>query len=111
MSEREIPLLLLDIELAIMAILEYTEGYTLSNFEGDAKTRHAVERNFEIIGEAASRLSAEFKALNPQIEWRILKDFRNFIIHHHFGVNNEIVWDTIQLRLHDLLDDIKALQS
>lgn len=42
---------------------------------------------------------------------RILKDFRNFIIHHYFGVNNEIVWDTIQLRLHDLLDDIKALQS
>lgn len=53
MSERENPLLLLDIEQAITAILEYTEGYTFSDFEGDAKTRHAVERNFEIIGEAA----------------------------------------------------------
>jgi len=68
MSEREISLLLLDIEQAITAILEYTEGYSFSDFEEDAKTRHAVERNFEIIGEAASRLSAEYKALNPQIE-------------------------------------------
>ena len=111
MSEREISLLLLDIEQAITAILEYTEGYSFSDFEEDAKTRHAVERNFEIIGEAASRVSAEYRALNPQIEWRILKDFRNFIIHDYFGINYEIVWDTIQLRLPDLRDDIKSLES
>jgi len=46
---------------------QYTEDYSFSDFEGDAKTRHAVERNFEIIGEAASRLSAKHKALTPHI--------------------------------------------
>jgi len=40
---------------------------------------------------------------HPEIEWRILKDFRNFIIHEYFGINNEIIWDTIQIRLPELL--------
>jgi len=65
----------------------------------------------KIIGEAAARVPADFKIDYPQIEWRILKDFRNFIIHDYFGINNEIVWETIQLRLRDLLLDIKSLNS
>ena len=71
MSERNLSLLLLDIEQAIEAILEYTEGYTFDDFEADTKTRHAVERNFEIIGEAASRIAVGFKVGNSHIEWRI----------------------------------------
>jgi uncharacterized protein with HEPN domain len=61
MSERSSPLLLMDIKLAILAILQYTDAYNFEMYEKDLKTRHAVERNFEIIGEAASRISAEFK--------------------------------------------------
>ncbi len=68
-----------------------------------------MERNFEIIGEAASRISEEYKLGHPEIEWRILKDFRNFIIHEYFGINNEIVWDTIQLSLTDLLISFQNL--
>ncbi|MGK6350434.1 HepT-like ribonuclease domain-containing protein [Parapedobacter sp. DT-150] len=111
MSERNLSLLLLDIEQAIEAILDYTRGFTFEDFEADAKTRHAVERNFEIIGEAATRVSASFKGVNSHIEWRILKDFRNFIIHDYFGINNEIVWDTIQLRLPDLLTEVRLLKK
>jgi|GEM_PF-1651629 len=47
MSERDLTLLLLDIEQAIEAIFEYTKGFTFEEFESDAKTRHAVESNFE----------------------------------------------------------------
>jgi uncharacterized protein with HEPN domain len=109
MSERDLPLLLLDIKIAIESILNYTAGYTLETYEQDSKTRHAVERNFEIIGEAASRIPQEYKDLNRDIEWRIIKDFRNFIIHDYFGINNEIVWDTIQFRLPELLINIGNL--
>ncbi len=98
MSERDLPLLLDDIRAAITAILEYTKGYTLDKYESDLKTRHAVERNFEIIGEAASRITQGFKDLHLNIEWRIIKDFRNFIIHDYFGINHQIVCDTIQFR-------------
>jgi uncharacterized protein with HEPN domain len=103
MSERVTPLLLDDIQSAINIILEFTKGMTLEMYESDIKTRFAVERNFEIIGEAAARISEDFKMDHPEIEWRILKDFRNFIIHEYFGINNEIIWDTIQIRLPELL--------
>lgn len=109
MSERNIPLLLQDIRVSVSRIMEYTKGMTFDMYETDTKTKDAVERNFEIIGEAASRIPEEFKNLHPQIEWRIIKDFRNFIIHEYFGIDSQIVWDTIQYRLPDLLDDINGL--
>jgi uncharacterized protein with HEPN domain len=77
----------------------------------DNKTKDAVERNFEIIGEAASRIPDSFKEERPQIEWRIIKDFRNFIIHDYFGINDQILWDTIQYRLPDLLKEITILSE
>lgn len=77
MSERVTPLLLDDIQSAINIILEFTKGMTLEMYESDIKTRFAIERNFEIIGEAAARISEDFKMSHPEIEWRILKDFRN----------------------------------
>ncbi len=51
----------------------------------------------------------EFKQNIGEIQWRIIKDFRNFIIHEYFGINNQIVWDTIQLRLPELLQKISTL--
>ena len=91
MSERILSLLLLDIKVSISKILEYTVGMTFESYEADSKTKDAVERNFEIVGEAASRISEDFKKLHPNVEWRIIKDFRNFIIHEYFGINNQIV--------------------
>ena len=79
------------------------------DYEADAKTKDAVERNFEIIGEAASRIPEDFKRNNEKVEWRIIKDFRNFIIHEYFGINNSIVWDIIQYNLPGLLTEISIL--
>lgn len=109
MSERNTLLLLQDIEAAILKILRYTHGYTFSQYEKDDKTRDAVERNFEIIGEAASRISQPVKDLSHDIEWRIIKDFRNFIIHYYFGINHQIIWNTIESRLPELLCKIRTL--
>lgn len=109
MSERGIPLLLQDIKVAIETILQFTEGYTFETFKSDLKTKQAVERNFEIIGEATSRLPGEYKEEHPHIEWRIIKDFRNIISHEYFGINHRIVWNTIQFRLPELLKNINEL--
>jgi uncharacterized protein with HEPN domain len=111
MSERNLTLLLLDISISISKVLDYTAGMTYESYEADPKTKDAVERNFEIIGEAAARIPDDFKKLHPNVEWRIIKDSRNFIIHEYFGVNNQIVWDTIQFRLPDLLKEISSLIS
>jgi uncharacterized protein with HEPN domain len=61
MSERNLTLLLLDIKVSIGKILTYTEGMNFESYEADSRTKDAVERNFEIIGEAASRIPDDFK--------------------------------------------------
>ncbi|MEO5911489.1 MAG: DUF86 domain-containing protein [Pelobium sp.] len=111
MSERETKLLLGDILDSLNKIEIYTSGLSYEEYESDSKTKDAVERNFEIIGEASSRIPDDYKVLNPDIEWRILKDFRNFIIHEYFGINNQIVWDTVKLRLPELKEQIIILMS
>lgn len=96
--------------MSIEAIFEYSTGYDFAMYLADIKTRQAIERNFEIIGEASSRITAIVKQENPQIDWRVIKDFRNFMIHEYFGINHRIVWQTIQLRLAPLLEEIRKLR-
>lgn len=109
MSERSTFLLLNDISTAITHIFQFTQNISFDEYTSDVKTRHAVERNFEIIGEAASRISVHFASGHPEIEWRVIRDFRNFIIHEYFGIDDELVWKTIKVNLPDLFEKIKRL--
>lgn len=109
MSERNTDILLSEIFNSIEKILSYTSGMSFEDYEADGKTRDAVERNFEIIGEAASRIHNEYKILHDEVEWRIIKDFRNHIIHNYAGIDNVIVWDIIQNRLTELKAKINAM--
>ena len=54
----------------------------------------AVIRNFEIIGEAANRLTPELRAETP-IPWKRIIAFRNRLIHAYWGVDVLLVWDVI----------------
>jgi len=109
MSERNIAILLGDIAEAIQNIFEFIKGFSFENYSSDIKTRHAVEHNFMIIGEAVSRLPDNFKQNHTEINWRQVKDFRNVIVHDYFGIDNNIVWDIIQINLADLHNDISIL--
>lgn len=55
---------------ASRAVVEFTRGRTLTEYESDLLLRSAVERQIEIIGEAARRVSSEFQATHPEIPWR-----------------------------------------
>lgn len=109
MSERNTTALLNDIVEAIQNIFAFTKGLSFSDYSSDIKTRHAVEHNFMIIGEAVARLPESFKKKHNIINWRQVKDFRNVIVHDYFGIDNNIVWDIIQLNLTDLLQDISMV--
>jgi uncharacterized protein with HEPN domain len=61
MSERDILLLLQDIIDAIGYIQEFTKGISFDKYQADLKTKHAVERNFSIIGEAVARIDKPFR--------------------------------------------------
>ena len=82
---------------------------TFEMYQYDLKTKQAVEPHFEIIGEAVARLPEFYKNLHPHIEWRVIKDFRNFMVHEYFGIDHQIVWDTILYKLPDLQRAIVTL--
>ena len=109
MSKRDINLLLEDMLEAALKITKYTEDLDFDAFLKDDKTIDAVIRNFEVIGEAASRIDPDFKINNPEIEWKHLRGFRNRIVHEYFGVDYEIVWSIIEDDLIGLTNRLKLL--
>ena len=83
--------------------------FRLYSFIEDEKTKDAVVRNFEIIGEAANRIDTDFRTENPIIEWKRIRGFRNRIVHDYFGIDYEIVWSIIENYLDELIQNLKVL--
>lgn len=110
MSKRDSALLIADILLAISKIKIYTEGLDFDGFIADSKTVDAVERNFEIIGEAANQLPKSLQEANPSIEWYSVVSFRNRLIHGYFGVDYQILWYVIENDLPDLENKFSAIK-
>ncbi len=81
------------------------------SFIADRKTYSATLREFTVIGEAIANIPDEVKGLVPSVEWRLIKDFRNFIVHEYFGIDSRIVWDAVQLELPVLKTEIARLRQ
>jgi len=111
MSSRDIQLFVADIIESINAINVFTLGCDYSSFVSDRKTYSATLREFIVIGEAIAHIPEEIKADFPDVAWRLIKDFRNFIIHEYFGIDAEIVWDAVEKELPQLLMEITRLQN
>jgi uncharacterized protein with HEPN domain len=62
----------------------------------DAKTRKAVIRSYEVIGEIAKRLPADMRKTNSQVDWQKLIGFRDFLAHHYEEVILENVWAAVE---------------
>lgn len=109
MSKRNNELLISDIIESAEKIFRYTTNLDFNTFSNDDKTIDAVVRNFEIIGEAANRLSEEFKDSNPSIDWHRIRGFRNRIVHDYVGIDSNIIWTIIKEYLPDLIHRLKQL--
>ena len=70
-----------------------------SEFLNDKKTVRATIRSLEIIGEAVKKLPKEITDNYPEIPWRSIAAMRDILIHEYFGVNMNLVWNTIQKEL------------
>lgn len=79
-------------------------------FINDAVLKRAFSRSIEIIGEAAKKLSLDFKNLHSQINWRAISGMRDKLIHEYFGVDYVIVWDVATNKSKELLDFIASLE-
>lgn len=111
MSERDEMLYVEDILDSVDAIHSFISGIDYETFRNDRKTYSATIREYIIIGEAISQLMDRLEEDFPNYPWRMVKDFRNFIVHEYFGVDAQIVWDLTTLELSELTTHIKTLKS
>ena len=71
----------------------------------------SLVKELEIIGEAASQVSSEVRAMAPKVPWPAIVGMRNRLIHAYFEVDTEIVWITVTTELTELIDCLERLQS
>ncbi len=100
---------LLDILLAARKVLQYAGSMKQEEFDGNELVQDAVMRQLEIMGEAAGRISEEYRKAHPEIPWQKIIGMRNQIIHEYFRINRQVVWDTIHNDLPDLIRLIEPL--
>ncbi len=100
-----------DIEDAIKRIQEYTRNLTWQEYIQDHKTQDAVVQNLQVIGEATKKLSNEFRQNTPEIHWKAMMGTRDRLLHHYFGVNQEIVWQIVQQDIPGLRHQIEKIIS
>ena len=102
--------LLLDVQAAGAGILQHLAGKTLTDYSGSRLLRRAVEREFEIIGEALKRLSESDPAAAARVsELRTIISFRNRVIHGYDTVDDMVVWGITESRLPLLLSEVATL--
>ena len=109
MHSREWRLRIGDIIKAIEKIRAYTAEMSLEAFAADSKTVDAVIRNVEIIGEASRHLPRDICARFPEVPWDEMRGIRNVLIHEYFGIDVEVLWETIKSNLPPLLPQLRRM--
>lgn len=103
---------LYDVLLAARAVRGFVDGKTFDDYSANELLRSGVERKFEIIGEALTRIKRD----NPDVlerirEYRSIISFRNILIHGYDSIDDRIVWGTIEEDLDNLLADVERLMK
>ncbi len=104
--------LIWDAQQALQRIKRFVARKDFAAYQSDELLRSAVERQFEILGEALNQLSR----LDPDMAEKIpelprIVAFRNILIHGYASVDDRLVWGVVESRLEPLLDVVAALLS
>lgn len=109
MSKRDWRLFINDMLECIERIEKYVSGLSYDDFIKDDKTKDAVVRNLEIIGEAANQIPMDIRERYKDIPWAQIVGLRHRLIHGYFVVDYDIVWNIISKEIPDLKIKIKEI--
>lgn len=96
MPFRDNPTHFRDILEAIDHIDEFLEGLDFEGYQEDLKTKSAVERQIQIITEAAYRLDNDGEKMAPGVDWEGFRGMGNLLRHAYHRIDDQIIWDTIK---------------
>ncbi|MFT3959900.1 DUF86 domain-containing protein [Propionivibrio sp.] len=114
MNDFRLPDYLDHIRQAAADACSFADGLAKEDFLADRRTQQAVVMSFIIIGEAATKVLdgyAEFAQAHPEVPWRYMRGMRNRIAHGYFDINFDVVWDTLQTALPELLHQLPAVRK
>lgn len=94
---------------AAQTIVEFTQARRFEDLLTNRMLRNAIERNLEIIGEAARHISQEVRDCYPQIPWRSIIALRNVLAHEYGDIRYERLWYICINEIRVLIDEIKAV--
>ncbi len=99
-----------DILVNANEVREFVDGMAFEDYIADRKTQSAVERKFEIIGEALNRISRiDGEVLEEIRDYRSIISFRNILAHGYDTVDERVVWGIIEADLENLIADTEKL--
>ena len=100
---------LLDMLLAAREAMTFVDGLTFPEFKRNRMAQPAILKAVEIVGEAASRISADLMDAHPEIPWPGIVGMRNRLVHGYFDINLERVWETVQRDIPRLVSQLEPL--
>ena len=90
-------------------VQESVRGVTYERFANAWQLRRAVERSIEIVGEAASHVSTEYRLLHPEIPWNAIVAQRNILAHGYGDIRDDAIWRVATIRIPELLELLSPL--
>ena len=91
-------------------VISYTDGFNQEHFISSGINYDATLRNLELIGEAATHVPTEIREQYPNIPWRMIMATRNKIIHGYLGIDNDTLWNIIQIDVPELLNLLQQVK-
>lgn len=91
------------------AIREFVQNRTYDDYTDDRMLRGAVERNIEIIGEAAKSISKIYRDCHPEIPWSKIIAQRHVIAHEYGEIKQERIWVVATVHISDLILKLEQL--
>jgi uncharacterized protein with HEPN domain len=101
--------LLWDILTAAREVEQFVRGCMFEEFERNKILRYAVERQILVIGEAARKLSQEFRDRHPEIPWNAIISQRNIIAHEYGEILTDRIWNVAVNRIPELIQKLQPL--
>jgi len=98
-----------DMQQAAIWITEFIQEQRYHDFQANKMLQSAVERQLEIIGEAARYVSKEFRVAHPEIPWRSIIGLRNILAHEYGEIKIDRVWAVAEENIPELIQLIGPL--
>jgi uncharacterized protein with HEPN domain len=94
---------------ALTSAIRFCEGRRREDLNRDQMLVFALVHAIQIVGEAATKISAEFREQHPQIPWTSIVGMRHRLVHAYLDINHDILWTTVTEAASELLAQVNVL--